>query len=54
MLLPKDNNRNYAIVGAALTGTLAGGWSTFADFETVVGLGNFDIYTFRAGFRKEF
>jgi uncharacterized protein with beta-barrel porin domain len=45
-------NRNYGIVGAALTGTLAGGWSAFTDFETVVGLGNFDIYTFRAGFRK--
>ena len=45
-------NENYGIVGAALTGTLAGGWSAFADFETVVGLGEFDIYTFRAGFRK--
>jgi uncharacterized protein with beta-barrel porin domain len=47
-------NSNYGIVGAALTGTLAGGWSAFTDFETVVGLGGFDIYTFRAGFRKEF
>jgi outer membrane autotransporter protein len=53
-VITEDNNRNYAIVGAALTGTLAGGWSAFGDFETVVGLGNFDIYTFRAGFRKEF
>ena len=46
--------RNYGIVGAALTGTLAGGWSAFADVETVVDFGKFDIYTFRAGFRKEF
>jgi outer membrane autotransporter protein len=47
-------NSNYGIIGAALTGTLPGGWSTFADFQTVVDLGHFDIYTFRAGFRKEF
>jgi outer membrane lipase/esterase len=53
-VITEGANRNYGIVGAALTGTLAGGWSTFADFETVVGFGKFDIYTFRAGFRKEF
>jgi outer membrane autotransporter protein len=53
-VITEDPNRNYGIVGAALTGTLAGGWSAFADFETVVGFGKFDIYTFRAGFRKEF
>jgi outer membrane autotransporter protein len=50
----EEPNRNYGIIGAAVTGTLAGGWSTFADFETVVGFGNFDIYTLRAGLRKEF
>jgi uncharacterized protein with beta-barrel porin domain len=50
----ENPNRNYGIVGAAVTGTLAGGWSTFADFETVVGFGRFDIYTLRAGLRKEF
>jgi outer membrane autotransporter protein len=53
-VITEGANRNYGIIGASLTGTLAGGWSTFADFETVVGLGKFDIYTFRAGFRKEF
>jgi outer membrane autotransporter protein len=53
-VITEDPNRNYGIVGAAVTGTLAGGWSAFADFETVVGFGKFDIYTFRAGFRKEF
>ena len=47
----EEPNRNYGILGAAVTGTLAGGWSTFADFETVVGFGRYDIYTLRAGFR---
>ena len=50
----REPNENYGIIGAAVTGTLAGGWSTFADFETVVGFGHFDIYTIRAGLRKEF
>jgi outer membrane autotransporter protein len=53
-VITEDPNRNYGIVGAALTGTLAGGWAAFTDFETVVDFGKFDIYTFRAGFRKEF
>jgi uncharacterized protein with beta-barrel porin domain len=53
-IITENPNRNYGIVGAALTGTLAGGWSAFTDFETVVGMGNFDIYTLRAGFRKTF
>jgi uncharacterized protein with beta-barrel porin domain len=53
-IVTEGANRNYGIVGASLTGTLPGGWSAFTDFETVVGLGKFDIYTFRAGFRKEF
>ena len=47
-------NRNYGIVGAALTGTFAGGWSAFTDFETVVDLGRFDVYTFRVGARRQF
>ena len=53
-VITEGSNSNYAILGAALTGTLAGGWSAFTDFQTFVGLGHFDIYTFRAGFRKEF
>jgi outer membrane autotransporter protein len=53
-VITEDPDRNYGLLGASVTGTLAAGWSAFADFETIVGLSNFDIYTFRAGFRKEF
>ena len=53
-VITESPNRNYGIVGAALTGTLAGGWSAFTDFETVVDFGRFDIYTFRVGARREF
>ncbi len=53
-VITEDPNRNYGVVGAALTGTLAGGWSAFTDFETVVDFGRFDIYTLRVGARREF
>jgi outer membrane lipase/esterase len=53
-VITEGPNRNYGIVGAALTGTLAGGWSAFTDFETVVDFGRYDIYTFRVGARREF
>lgn len=53
-VITEGANENYGIVGAALTGTFANGWSGFADFETVVDYGRFDIYALRAGFRKEF
>jgi outer membrane autotransporter protein len=53
-VIPEDPDRNYGLIGASVTGTMAAGWSAFADFETIVGLSNFDIYTFRAGVRREF
>ena len=50
----EDPDRNYGVVGASVTGTFSAGWSSFLDFETVLGYSSYDIYALRAGVRKEF
>ncbi|MGZ6016751.1 MAG: hypothetical protein ACXWKM_13505, partial [Phenylobacterium sp.] len=47
-----DRMRFRAAVG--VSGQFAGGWSGFADLETVVGLRNVSGYTGTLGLRKEF
>jgi outer membrane lipase/esterase len=53
-VITEDPDRNYGVVGASLTGTFPAGWSSFLDFETVLGYSRYDIYALRAGVRKEF
>ena len=50
----EDVDQDYAVVGAAVTGTFAGGWAAFLDYETVLALSDFDIHTINVGLRKEF
>jgi len=47
-------DRDYGIVGAGVAATFPAGWAAFVDWNTFVGLSNFDIHTVNAGFRKEF
>jgi uncharacterized protein YhjY with autotransporter beta-barrel domain len=45
---------DYGIVGAGVATTFPAGWAAFVDWNTFVGLSNFDIHTVNVGFRKSF
>jgi len=47
-------DQDYGIVGAGAAATFPAGWAAFVDWNTFVGLSNFDIHTVNVGFRKEF
>jgi outer membrane autotransporter protein len=47
-------DQDWGIVGAGVAATFARGWAAFADWNTVVGLSNFDIQTVNIGLRKAF
>lgn len=52
--LPTEGrDRHYTTLGANVTATLPNGFSTFADYGTVLGLRDFDIHSISIGLRKE-
>ena len=50
----EDVDRNYGVVGGGVTGTFAGGWSAFVDYDYILELSHYDIHTVRVGLRKDF
>lgn len=47
-------DRDWAVLAGSVAAALAGGWSAFVDYETVLGLSDFEEHTFTAGARLEF
>lgn len=50
----EDVDQDFFVLGAALTGTFAGGWAAFADYSTALDLSDYTIHAFNIGLRKEF
>lgn len=49
----EDPDRDYFQVGAGMTAVLPGGWSPFANFQSILGLEDLNSYLFTVGVRKE-
>jgi outer membrane lipase/esterase len=47
-------DRDYAVLGAGVAASFPAGWSAFVDYNTLVGLANFDVHTVNFGVRKSF
>jgi outer membrane lipase/esterase len=47
-------DRDWALLAGSASVALAGGWSAFVDYETVLGLSSFEQHKFTAGARLEF
>lgn len=50
----EEEDEDYFLVGAGLSFTVANGFGAFVDYETVLGLSDFDIHQVSAGVRQQF
>jgi outer membrane autotransporter protein len=50
----RQPDRDWAVLAGSVAAALAGGWSAFVDYETVLGLSDFEEHTLTAGARLEF